>query len=170
MVKHFACICQACFHFNAYTVTSSNPTSLASTAWEETSGLLSSFASKTNGGPSKLELKLGRAPLSDDLMQEVQHTIRQQDTIDGSMGQTDMVTATPGLVAPSESELPPLPTPFKRVDLDREVNAVRDARKRIRLDPTSLHSVDLNSPLANAARARALPSMCAYTLHDVPEG
>jgi len=156
--------------FNAYTVTSSNPTAIPANSWEETSGLLSSLAGKSNGLPSTTQLKLGRVPLSDELKQEVQHTIRQQDTIDGTMGQLDLLPSAPGLIAPSESDLPPLPPTFKRVDLEREVSAVRDARKRIRLEPTALHNVDMNSPLANAARARALPSICAYTLHDVPEG
>jgi len=56
------------------------------------------------------------------------------------------------------------------VDVDREVNAVRDARKRIRLDPSALSGVDPNSPQAASLKARALPSICAYTLHDVAEG
>lgn len=76
----------------------------------------------------------------------------------------------PGVIAPTEADLLPRPATFRTIDVEREVNAVRDARKRIRLEPSALHNVDLNSPQANAFRARALPSICAYTLHDVPEG
>lgn len=76
----------------------------------------------------------------------------------------------PGLIAPAEADLPPRPPAFKSIDVEREVNIVRDARKRIRLEPSVLTNVDPNSPQANALRAKALPSVCAYTLHDVAEG
>jgi transcription initiation factor TFIID subunit 5 len=76
----------------------------------------------------------------------------------------------PGLVTPAESELLPHPPAFKTIDIEREVSAVRDARKRIRLDPSALNNIDPNSPQATLQRARALPSICAYTLHDVTEG
>lgn len=76
----------------------------------------------------------------------------------------------PGVVAPSESDLLPRPTTFKSMDVEREVNNVRDARKRIRLEPSVLANIDVNSPQASNLRARALPSICAYTLHDVAEG
>jgi hypothetical protein len=79
-------------------------------------------------------------------------------------------TALPGTVAPSEAELLPHPPTFKTLDVEREVSAVRDARKRIRLEPSTLANVDINSPQASSLRSRALPSICAYTLHDVPEG
>lgn len=75
-----------------------------------------------------------------------------------------------GTTAPSESDLPPHPPTFKTIDVNREVEKVRDARKRIRLEPSALGNIDLNSPQAGAVRARALPSICAYTLHDVAEG
>jgi len=50
------------------------------------------------------------------------------------------------------------------------VNNVRDARKRIRLEPSVLGNLDINSAQASALKSRALPSICAYTLHDVAEG
>jgi transcription initiation factor TFIID subunit 5 len=78
--------------------------------------------------------------------------------------------APAGLVAPSEADLLPHPPSFKAIDIEREVSAVRDARKRIRLDPSVLNNVDMNSPQAAALKVRALPSICAYTLHDVTEG
>jgi transcription initiation factor TFIID subunit 5 len=76
----------------------------------------------------------------------------------------------PGVVAPTEADLLPHPPTFKTVDALREMEKVRDARKRIRLEPSALHNIDLNSAQAGAARIRALPSICAFTLQDVPEG
>jgi len=76
----------------------------------------------------------------------------------------------PGLTAPTEADLLPHPPTFKTADVDREVNLVRDARKRIKLEPSVLANIDPSSSQANALRARALPSICAYTLHDVAEG
>ncbi|KAG1800992.1 uncharacterized protein HD556DRAFT_975920 [Suillus plorans] len=64
----------------------------------------------------------------------------------------------------------PYPQSFKTVDVQREVEKVRDARKRIRLESSALSSIDMNSVQGGAARARGLPSICAYTLHDVGEG
>jgi transcription initiation factor TFIID subunit 5 len=78
--------------------------------------------------------------------------------------------AVPGLTAPLESDLLPHPPNFRTIDVRREVEKVRDARKRIRLDPTTLGNLDINSPQASVARARALPSISCYTLHDVGEG
>lgn len=75
-----------------------------------------------------------------------------------------------GLVSPAISDLPPHPPSFKNVDVKREVEKIRDARKRIRLDPSVLNSTNLNTPQGVAVRGRALPSICAYTLHDVGEG
>ena len=75
-----------------------------------------------------------------------------------------------GLVSPVTSDLPPHPPSFKSVDVKREVEKIRDARKRIRLDPSALNSANLNTPQGVAVRGRALPSICAYTFYDVGEG
>jgi len=80
------------------------------------------------------------------------------------------LAALPGMVAPSEADLLPRPVTFKTTDVEREVNNVRDARKRIRLEPSVLGNIDISSPQAGTLRSRALPSICAYTLHDVAEG
>ena len=81
----------------------------------------------------------------------------------------------PGLVSPTLADLPPHPPMFKAIDVKREVEKIRDMRKRIRLDPTLLNSSSNSNANATtaqgaAARARALPSICAYTFHDVGEG
>ena len=124
---------------------------------------------------SKGELKLGPAPIPEELRAETERTLREQAMVDHDPGaQYDLHFARPapppGLVSPAISDLPPHPPSFKTVDVKREVEKVRDARKRIRLDPSALTSANLNSPQGAAARARALPSICAYTFHDVGEG
>lgn len=78
--------------------------------------------------------------------------------------------AIAGVVSPTSADLLPHPPTFKTMDVRREVEKVRDARKRIRLDPSALSVTDGNTPQGAAARQRSLPSICAYTLHEVHEG
>ncbi|KAG7099139.1 hypothetical protein E1B28_001010 [Marasmius oreades] len=168
-----------------FDVTASNPSSVLPTAWEESTGLLSSLIPHTNGTASKLnnpqafnlskgDLKLGPPPMNEELRTETERILREQAMVERDPAQYDMAFTRPqplpGMTAPAETDLLPKPPNFKTIDVEREVNAVRDARRRIKLEPSALHSVDLNSPQANTARARALPSICAYTLHDVAEG
>ncbi|TKY88497.1 hypothetical protein EX895_002485 [Sporisorium graminicola] len=93
-----------------------------------------------------------------------------------------------GLLAASITDLPPQAPTFRTVDVKREVQRIRDARKRIRLDPALLTgsaaatsaaftsgvrdpSINaLGEQGANAARVAALPSVCAYTFHDADDG
>ena len=123
---------------------------------------------------SKGDLRLGPAPILEELRAETERVLREQAMLDRDATQFDIQFPRPaivqGLTAPNETDLPPRPPNFKTIDVEREVNAVRDARKRIRLEPSVLHNLDINSPQANALKARALPSICAYTLHDVAEG
>ena len=124
---------------------------------------------------SKGTLKLGPAPISEDLRVEAERVAREQAMLDRELTSPfDLPVTRPlvaaGLTAPVEADLLPHPPTFKMADVEREVAMVRDARKRIRLEPSVLANVDPNSPQANSLRARALPSICAYTLHDVAEG
>ena len=124
---------------------------------------------------SKGELKLGPAPVPEELRTETERTLRDQALVDHDPGaQYDIHYARQapptGLVSPAISDLPPHPPSFRSVDVKREVEKVRDARKRIRLDPSVLNSANANTPQGAAVRARALPSICAYTFHDVGEG
>jgi len=169
-------------------VTSASATAVSPNAWEESTGLLSQLIPQTSPSASssaipnphafnasKGELKLGPAPISEELRAETERVIREQSVLDRDPNaQYDLQflrpPAIPGVVSPTESEMPPHPPSFKTVDVQREVEKVRDARKRIRLEPSALSSVDLNSAQGGAARARGLPSICAYTLHDVGEG
>ncbi|KIK05488.1 hypothetical protein K443DRAFT_342798 [Laccaria amethystina LaAM-08-1] len=168
-----------------FDVTSSNPTSVSPHAWEESTGLLSSLIPQPSGNRinltnpqafnfSKGDLRLGPAPISEELRAETERVLREQAMLDRDATQFDVQFPRPaivqGLTAPNETDIPPRPPNFKTIDVEREVNAVRDARKRIRLEPSVLHNLDINSSQASALKARALPSICAYTLHDVAEG
>ncbi len=153
-------------------------------AWEETTGLLSSLIPLTPGrtttdprtfNASRGDLKLGPAPISEELRTETERVLRDQAMVDRDPGaQYDLhyarPAAVPGITAPSISDLPPYPPNFKTIDVKREVEKIRDIRKRIRLEPSALGSANVNTPQGAAARARALPSICAYTLHDAGEG
>ena len=92
-----------------------------------------------------------------------------------------------GLLAASITDLPPQAPTFRTVDVKREVQRIRDARKRIRLDPSLLNGSSSTSSAftsgvrdpsvnalgeqgAHAARVAALPSVCAYTFHDADDG
>jgi transcription initiation factor TFIID subunit 5 len=124
---------------------------------------------------SKGELKLGPAPIQEELRGEMERVLREHAMLDRDpAAQYDVhyirPAALPGVISPTEADLPPYPPNFTIMDVKREVDAIRDARKRIRFDPSALHNVDVKSPQATPLRARALPSICAYTLHDVPEG
>ncbi|KAL6309885.1 TFIID and SAGA subunit [Sparassis latifolia] len=167
-----------------FDVTSSTTSAVSPTAWEESTGLLSSIIPRANGSTqtdphtfnsSKGELKLGPAPVSDELRSEAERVLREQAMVDRDPGaQYDLHYARPvpiaGVVAPAISDLAPHPPSFMTVDVKREVEKVRDARKRIRLEPSALSNVNINTPQGAVARSRALPSICAYTLHDVGEG
>lgn len=158
-------------------VTPSSTTAVPDDAWEERTGLLSSLiptdAKKTSlsdpvaFNSSAGELKLGPPPVDESLQTEAERLLRDDMQEDG-----DIRPTTPeGLSRPLPSDMPPLPPSFRTLDVKREVEKVRDARKKIRLDPTVLTmDKDANSPEAAAARARALPSICAYTLYDVGDG
>ena len=167
---------------------SASTTAVSPSAWEESTGLLSSLIPKTaqttnistipnpnTFNASKGELKLGPPPISEDLRAETERVLREQAMLDRDPNaQYDIhfsrPQALPGVVSPTEADMLPYPPSFKTIDVQREVEKVRDARKRVRLDPSALSSVDLGSGQGAAARARALPSICAYTLHDVGEG
>ncbi|KAF5312687.1 hypothetical protein D9619_003432 [Psilocybe cf. subviscida] len=172
-----------------FDVTSTNPTAVSPSAWEESTGHLSSLIPQASGSKTTIAnpqafnssrglVKLGPAPIPEDLRAETERVLREQAMMDRDMNaQFDvnlMSSVRPltaqGLTAPTEAELLPHPPSFRMADVEREVSAVRDARKRIRLEPSVLAGVDAASPQAASLRARALPSICAYTMHDVAEG
>ncbi|KAF7320062.1 TFIID and SAGA subunit [Mycena kentingensis (nom. inval.)] len=162
-----------------FDITSSNVTSVSPHSWEESTGLIGSLVPKTNGvvtSPKTFNahhiVKLGPAPMNEELRNETQRVLREQALVDRDpAGQYEIPVgrpAVPGTTAPTPADLQRLPAPptFRTVDVEREANSVRDARKRIRLEPSLLVNVDPTSPQAAQVRARALPSICTYTLHD----
>ncbi|KAF9822104.1 hypothetical protein IEO21_00098 [Rhodonia placenta] len=167
-----------------FDVTPSSTTSVSLNAWEESTGLLSSAIPQANGNAtltnpnsfnaSKGELKLGPAPVPEELRAEAERVMREQAMMDRDPGAqydpqlySKALAPQPGVVAPSPSDLPPYPPSFKTIDVKREVERVRDARKRIRLERPSTHGA---ASQGHAPRNLPLPSICAYTLHDVGEG
>ncbi|KAF9462169.1 TFIID and SAGA subunit [Collybia nuda] len=168
-----------------FDVSSSNPSSAFPHSWEESTGLLSSLIPQPNGtasitsaqafNASRGDLKLGPIPIAEELRMESERVLREQAMVERDPSaqydnQIPRPTSLPGVVVPSDADLLPHPQNFKTIDVEREVSYVRDARKRIRLEPSVLSNIDINSPQAGNLRARALPSICAYTLHDVAEG
>lgn len=157
----------------------------SSASWEESNGILAPLIPQEPGAPtvtdprafnaSRGELKLGPLPISDDLAAETEKALRDTAMHDRDpAAQHDILNirhiGAPGLIPPELSDLPPHPPTFKTSDISKHVARVRDQRLRIRLDPSALAYVDPSSPQGMAARPRALPSICAYTLHDVSEG
>ncbi len=139
---------------------------------EESIGLISALIPPSGKGQdlavfnaSAGALKLGPAPI---LRAETERRLREissQDTMDARP------TVPAGLISPTAADMLPRPPLFKTVDVRREVERVRDERKRLRLEPSVLAmEKDPTSSTVNAVRARALPGMCAYTLYDIGEG
>ncbi|KAG8934894.1 Transcription initiation factor TFIID subunit 5 [Tulasnella sp. 418] len=180
-------------------VTSASTTEVHPSAWEENTGLLSSIVPSADGAstskfvPSPAafnqargQLKLGPMPLDQGLLDETQRTLREEAESEASLtdgmngveptGKRRLTVNTghdPTLVAPSASDLLPRPPSFKAIDVKREVEKVRDARKRIRLEPSTLSGSDVELGLDRAAlfaKSGALPSICAYTFHDAADG
>ena len=154
------------------------------------SGLMSSLirTSSIDSFNSSTLLKLGAAPVSEKLREQVIRTINDhEDGINGdaspvktpSVPNGHDVDRTPepielkleaeaepecDLISPDESETnPPAPAVFRIADLKREVEAVRDKRKMIRL------GARLEEGKAGPSSA-FLPSIVAFTVFDGGEG
>jgi len=157
------------------------------------SGLISSLipsSSSIDTFNSSTTLKLGAAPITEKLREQVIRTLRDEDSggVNGDASpqksaatmpnghDVDMTPEPaeikleafedrdPDLVSPDESETnPPAPAVFRIADVKREVEAVRDKRKMIRLGPGVEESMaGLSSSI--------LPSVVAFTVRDGGEG
>ncbi|KAG9024941.1 Transcription initiation factor TFIID subunit 5 [Tulasnella sp. JGI-2019a] len=148
---------------------------------------LSAIPSPIAYNKARGQLKLGLAPLQDGLLEETRRVLREEpdpdvvmtDGMNGAepgtsaarrrLAQTMSADAT--LVNPEPTDLLPRSLHFKAIDVKREVEKVRDARKRIRLEPVTLSAADYEMDrTAMFAKSGALPSVCAYTFHDAPDG
>jgi transcription initiation factor TFIID subunit 5 len=163
-------------------VTSAPSTSIGATAWEESTGLLSALLPPATGENAWTSaqafnlaggnLKLGPLPISEDLKKETERVLQESAMMDSS-GSSDSFSQQQnlaGMISPTTNDLLPHPPTFQTADVRREIERVKDARKRIRLEPSVLGGMDPNSYQATSVRSRALPSICAYTMHEAGEG
>ncbi|GAA5857772.1 hypothetical protein JCM8547_005977 [Rhodosporidiobolus lusitaniae] len=92
----------------------------------------------------------------------------------------DNSKSLPSLLAPFPAELPPYPSTFRTLDVQREVELVREARKRIKLGaesfreegggivaPTKVGEVGKALEMGGEkGRGVGKPSVCLFTVHD----
>lgn len=111
------------------------------------------------------DLKLGPALVDPKLTREVQ---RETTTdIGANTGSADDVVATDStlthLISPQPHETLPYPMTLRTLDVAREVEKVREGRKRIKLGAEAFTLVEgAEVKVGGAAR----PSVCLFTLHD----
>lgn len=124
------------------------------------------------------QLKLGPPPMTEKLKEQVTRTLQDEGEAQGANGDAngdiDMISPLPtnesvvklepdaerdpSVISPDESEtLPPIPAVFRIADLKREVEAIKDKRKMIRLGPSGSGA---------SAGSGVLPSVVAFTLFD----
>ncbi|EJD55553.1 WD40 repeat-like protein [Auricularia subglabra TFB-10046 SS5] len=179
-------------HITVEVLPSAGGTAVAASTWEDNTGLVSALIPNGAGGSSapgvsapqafnsiRKDLRLGLPAMDDGLRDEVERTLREESVMNGEAMANgarhyDMNTlprpfAPPpnGYPVPTPQEQLPMPPQFKTVDVRREVEKIRDARKRIRLDLPGFASVSVDAD--PAVRARALPSVCAYTFQDASD-
>jgi transcription initiation factor TFIID subunit 5 len=141
-------------------------------------GLLSSLLPRntslaTFNSTSPKTLKLGSAPMTEKLKEQISRTMQDEEA-DGDVDMGDSAVKVEvlenghaeDLISPGEDETnPPIPAVFRIADLKREVEAVKDKRKMIRLGP------GVESEKASSEKAGfGLPSVVAFTMFDHGEG
>lgn len=145
-------------------------------------------------GAQQQVLKLGPMPTDPKLDKEVQRVLQadakdaQGTSTNGStdIDMRDASTSHPAkssttnqqttLEPVSASDLPPYPPSFRTVDVKREVEKTREARKRIRLGPVAKESTNTDGSTAitttmpgssvTTGAKYNLPSVCMFTIHD----
>ncbi|PLW19478.1 hypothetical protein PCANC_04497 [Puccinia coronata f. sp. avenae] len=71
----------------------------------------------------------------------------------------EAVPSNSDLIPPTNADLLPYSNNFKTLDLRREVESIREARKRIRLGPEAFRDKQVEKEVWK-------PSVCAFTIHD----
>ncbi|PLW13061.1 hypothetical protein PCASD_18230 [Puccinia coronata f. sp. avenae] len=71
----------------------------------------------------------------------------------------EAVSSNSDLIPPTNADLLPYSNNFKTLDLRREVESIREARKRIRLGPEAFRDKQVEKEVWK-------PSVCAFTIHD----
>ncbi|KAG8845780.1 Transcription initiation factor TFIID subunit 5, partial [Serendipita sp. 411] len=188
-------------------VTSSHSLTISPNVWEESTGLMKSLIPPqsaeadndtvmANGtaveqfNAAHGSLKLGIPGPEGALKDEVEKILQEDHahTVQMANGQIPHHLAHPdirgmiqppsnGHPVPTPNELPPMPPNFRTVDIKREVERVRDMRRRIKLDASNFSAMERKEFSMNGfdqrqvtARQKALPSICCYTFKDAPEG
>jgi transcription initiation factor TFIID subunit 5 len=111
-------------------------------------------------------LKLGQHPRDPKLEKEVDRVLRETGD-EPSPPQR----AQPGITPPTREDGPPLPPSFRVADVKREVERIREARKRIRLGPEAYAGPEVmlashHEMPKDAKFSAAKPSVCLFTMHD----
>lgn len=128
-------------------------------------GLASDFSAAVRTEHGLEDVRLGQVPTFGKLAEEVARTIKAEDP-DGPPVPTDgsplIEVSTPAegqppLDPPFPGERVPYPTGFRTIDVAREVEKVREARKRIKLG---------GEAYVKDGGAAAKPSVCLFTVHD----
>lgn len=87
---------------------------------------------------------------------------------------TEAEGGLPELISPFPAELPPYPSTLRTIDVAREVEKVREARKRIKLGAEAYAPGATGQVVTTAGKAKekseaAKPSVCLFTIHDAGE-
>lgn len=181
--------------FSAHTMVhaSAQHPALSAAAVSE-SDAIADFNARAAGPQLKLH---PRIPLADDLRDEVEHVLKEEqahkpaaekagtaedpppdaaDEAKTTPPDQEMDTEASDLIAPTLADLPPHPSMFRTVDLLREVERVRDARKCLQIDPklgpepATAADAKPTSAWAGVPRTVGLPSVCMYTYYDAEDG
>ncbi|KAI5474370.1 transcription initiation factor TFIID subunit 5 [Pseudohyphozyma bogoriensis] len=88
--------------------------------------------------------------------------------LDLTTPQANKDSALPPLVSPFPADLPPYPNSLRTIDVAREVERVREARKRIKLGAEAYQPAKVVTMGAQTQdkSAAAKPSACLFTIHD----
>lgn len=98
----------------------------------------------------------------------------EADELKQKDGEGEERDGLPELVSPFPAELPPYPTTLRTIDVAREVEKVREARKRIKLGAEA-YAPGAGGPTAQLPGGKremgeaAKPSVCLFTVHDAGE-
>jgi len=111
------------------------------------------------------------APIATDFADGTTSTV---GTAADGTSTTEAEGGLPELISPFPAELPPYPTTLRTIDVAREVEKVREVRKRIKLGAEAYAPGATGQVVTTAGKAKekseaAKPSVCLFTIHDAGE-
>lgn len=123
--------------------------------------------------PPSVHLRLGATPRDSRLEKDVQRELQANDedpTLPGSTGEDDDKAASG---VPLQGQGLPYPGGFRVADVKREVEKIREARKRIRLGPEAFKTESALDGDGEKEKQALLqsnkPSVCLFTVHDAAQ-